>query len=175
VSTNGGEWGVAAFWFRVTGSCWSLLLLNACNRYPPLEKSYERCTKSNGSPFLPNATTQSHPSSKSIEQTPTNQPNHSKEERSHHHRLHHDLLLQRLQPFNSRPHIPALEVLLPLLLCLLLLLLRGLHTCTQHIHGIHHHRHLTPFPQPRPTVAMQASIRIPCRAPSGRKSIPKPR
>jgi len=45
VSTEGR--GVVCYWFRVIGF-WPLLLLNACIRYPLLEKSYDscqRCTK----------------------------------------------------------------------------------------------------------------------------------
>ena len=44
-----GKWGVASFLGFVSpgfvGFFWSLLLLNACHRYPPLEKSYEHCIK----------------------------------------------------------------------------------------------------------------------------------
>jgi hypothetical protein len=60
----------------------SLLLLNACNRYPPLEKSHEHCTKA-----MEARSVQSHePVSyfhESTEQT------HSKTETPHNHRSHH--------------------------------------------------------------------------------------
>jgi hypothetical protein len=49
VSTKGGNGELHLFLGFVSpgfvGFFWSLLLLNACNRYPPLEKSYEHCIK----------------------------------------------------------------------------------------------------------------------------------
>jgi hypothetical protein len=212
------EWGVAAFCFRVTGSCWSLLLLNAFNRYPPLEKSYERCTKSNGSPFFVQCHDPvSHPSSKSIEQMSTNQSTPRKRDRtivdcittcccnatmnkahtidpSPKATLAHELnaclkpyaltchgglhITSSLQPFNSRPRIPALSRLprgippLPYLLLLLLLLLllpHGLPTYTQHPSSPSSHPLL-----PATAHGSNAGVHsVP--APSGMKSIPKPR
>jgi hypothetical protein len=62
-----GEWGVDFFFLVFCHRAllallvFALLLINACIRYPPLEKSYEGCTKAMQA-ILFNASTKPHSS-----------------------------------------------------------------------------------------------------------------